>query len=80
MRLYGGFAGNEKSINQRNMALIHSTNETTLSRDLSVNDTPFNFASNRTDNSENVVTIVGSNVVVDGFTIRGAASNVSIYG
>lgn len=72
MRLYGGFAGTEKSINQRNMALIQTTNETTLSGDLAGDDTPFNFTTNRTDNSQNVVVINGSNASLDGFTIRGA--------
>ncbi len=78
MRIYGGFAGTEKSINQRNLALIHSTNQTTLSGDLSNNDTPFNFTTNRTDNSQNVVVITGSNASLDGFTIRGAGSSVGV--
>ncbi len=74
MRIYGGFAGTEKSINHRNLALIRTTNETTLSGDLSINDSdiPFNFTTNRTDNSQNVVVINGSNAVIDGFTIRGS--------
>lgn len=81
MRIYGGFAGDEKSINQRNMALIHSTNETTLSGDLAGNDTPFNFTTNRSDNSNTVVQITGSNASLDGFTIRGAGTSggVEIY-
>lgn len=72
MRIYGGFAGTEKSINQRNRALIHSTNETTLSGDLNGNDTPFNFTTNRGENSTFPVKITGNNVVFDGFTVRGA--------
>ena len=75
LRIYGGFAGNEESINQRNMALIHSTNETTLSGDLNGDDTPFNFTTNRTDNSNYPVGTTGSNVVFDGFTVRGSGGN-----
>jgi Concanavalin A-like lectin/glucanases superfamily len=44
MRIYGGFAGTEKSINQRNLALIHNDNKTTLSGDLGSNDAPFIFS------------------------------------
>jgi Concanavalin A-like lectin/glucanases superfamily/Right handed beta helix region len=74
MSIYGGFAGTEKSINQRNRALIQTTNETTLSGDLAANDTPFNFATNRAENSKNVVQLNGNNAVFDGFTVRGANS------
>jgi Concanavalin A-like lectin/glucanases superfamily/Right handed beta helix region len=75
MSIYGGFAGTEKSINQRLMALIHSTNKTTLSGDLNGNDTPFNFTINRTDNSNYPVIITGNNVIFDGFTVSGASGN-----
>ncbi len=71
MQIYGGFTGNEKNINERNLALIHTTNKTTLTGDLGINDTPFNFASNRSDNSYNIVTINGGYVTFDGFTVRG---------
>lgn len=75
MRIYGGFAGTEKSINQRNMALIHSTNKTTLSGDLNGNDTQFNFTTNRGDNSFYPVNITGNNVVFDGFTVSGSINS-----
>ena len=78
MQIYGGFAGTETNINQRNLALIHTTNKTTLSGDLAGNDTPFNFASNRNDNSENVIEIIGGYVTFDGFTVSGG-SNHGIY-
>ena len=72
MRIYGGFAGNEKSINQRNMALIRTTNETTLSGDLAGNDILSDFSQNRSENSKTVVNIANkSNVLIDGFSIRG---------
>jgi Concanavalin A-like lectin/glucanases superfamily len=72
MSIYGGFAGTEKSINQRNMALIHSTNQTTLSGDLLGNDILSDFTQNRSDNSKTVVNIGGkSNIIIEGFSIRG---------
>jgi hypothetical protein len=75
MKIYGGFSGTEKNINERNMALIHSTNATTLTGDLLGNDTPFNFASNRADNSNFIVKLLNSNVILDGFKIVGATSS-----
>ncbi|HLO44710.1 MAG TPA: LamG-like jellyroll fold domain-containing protein [Leadbetterella sp.] len=72
MKVYGGFLGIEKSINKRNLALIYSTNSTILTGDLSNNDTPFNFTTNRGDNSFSVVRVIGSNTVFDGFSVRGA--------
>ncbi len=75
MKLFGGFAGTEKNINERNMALIHSTNKTTLSGDLDGNDIPFNFTSNRGDNSNTVVSINGGYVTIDGFTMAGGVEN-----
>ncbi|MBL7827620.1 MAG: DUF1565 domain-containing protein, partial [Saprospiraceae bacterium] len=70
MQLYGGFAGTESSLNQRNIA----ANPTILSGDINGDDIPGNFTDNRSDNSQHVVTCIelSSNpgVVVDGFTIR----------
>lgn len=61
--LYGGFAGTEATFNQRNT----STNTTTLSGDIgALNDS--------TDNCYHVV-IVGSNAIIDGFTIKRATAN-----
>jgi hypothetical protein len=69
-QLYGGFAGTETAIGQRNV----QTNATTLSGDLGANDVPFNFASNRADNAFHVLWLRGtdtiSRAVVDGFTVR----------
>ena len=71
MKIYGGFAGTEKNINQRDMALIHSTYETTLSGDLDNNDTPFVFDFYFNNNSYTVVRIKGGYVTFDGFTVSG---------
>ncbi len=74
--IYGGFAGNETSLSQRDWI----DNATILSGDLSGNDAA-NFA-NRTDNSYNVVlaeTFVDETAILDGFTIRGGnASNTYV--
>ncbi len=75
MKIYGGFAGTETNINQRNMALIHSDNKTTLSGDLTGDDIPFNFFINRRENSTTPVKITGNNVVFDGFTVSGGSGN-----
>ncbi len=61
--VYGGFAGTENFLDQRNPF----ENETILSGDLSNNGLP-DFA-NRTDNSYNVVAS-GVNAVLDGVTIQ----------
>lgn len=77
MRIYGGFEGSEKSINQRNRALIHITYKTTLSGDLFGDDTSFDFSDNRFDNSINLVNFPasGNSSYFDGFTVRGASQN-----
>ncbi|MFN8347784.1 MAG: LamG domain-containing protein [Spirosomataceae bacterium] len=76
-RLYGGFAGTEASLNQRNPALLLTTNLTTLSGDLSGNDTP-NFG-NRADNAINVVRLQSvSENIIDGFEVKGA-TDIGLY-
>jgi hypothetical protein len=81
LKIYGGFAGTEKSINQRNMALIHSTYETTLSGDLSGNDILSDFTQNRSDNSKGVINIGNkSNIILDGFSIRGGNGGSGLGG
>ncbi|MFT7671362.1 MAG: hypothetical protein ACI8X5_004080 [Planctomycetota bacterium] len=73
-RLRGGFAGFETNLGQRDLA----SNRTLLSGDLLGNDNPGGGTGNildslLVDNSNRVVTIVSgsSNVMLDGFTIRG---------
>lgn len=67
VRVYGGFAGTETLLSQRNIA----ANLTILSGDLNANDGA--GFSNRGDNVYHVVRATGvdSTAVLDGFTIRG---------
>lgn len=74
--MYGGFAGTETALNQRNIA----ANPTILSGDISGNDITGNFTTNRTDNSPHVVVMVSvssaDRAVLDGFTIKGGQTLV----
>jgi predicted outer membrane repeat protein len=73
VEIYGGFAGTETLLSQRNYA----TNVTTLSGDLNGNDSGF---TNNTENSHHVVTSFGvtNSAVLDGFTISGGNANGTI--
>jgi hypothetical protein len=68
VRMFGGFRGTETTLGQRNWA----AHETILSGDLDGNDLPGGWGGSA-DNSEHVVTAtgLGSDSVLDGFTIRG---------
>ncbi|GFD76872.1 hypothetical protein KUL113_62920 [Tenacibaculum sp. KUL113] len=80
IKLYGGFLGNETMLSQRLLG-----NKTTLSGDLGNNDNPLtmNFANNYADatrnnvNSHRVVRVVNTDVLIDGFTIKGAHNAIS---
>ena len=67
VRYYGGFSGNESSLNQRDILL----NVTILSGDIGV-------LGNNADNSQHVVSANGANnaTILDGFTITGGNSDV----
>ncbi len=71
VQLYGGFAGTEANLGQRNVA----TNRTILSGDIGSNDVTGNFTTNRTDNAHHVIFLNGtdtiSRAVIDGFEVRG---------
>jgi hypothetical protein len=70
--VYGGFVGNESSLSNRDMNLIHSTNETILSGDLANDDdntVDFNDTT-RDDNSYHVVEINTNNLTLGGLTIK----------
>lgn len=67
--LYGGFAGTETMLAERNW----ETNLTTLSGDHNGDDNDGDITANRTDNSRHVISLTDTvtNVsVIDGFTIR----------
>ncbi|CAM1354368.1 T9SS type A sorting domain-containing protein [Tenacibaculum insulae] len=83
--IYGGFAGTEANLIDRDLSLIHTTNATILSGDLNGND-PVNYnlttadytanaTNNRSDNSKHVVTVIGNGLEVNGFTIKNGYAN-----
>jgi len=73
LTVYGGFAGTETDLSDRDMSLIHTTNETILSGDLLANDdTTLSYTNTtRADNSLRIVQINGDNITIDGLTISG---------
>lgn len=73
VKFYGGFAGTEAAITDRNPALVHSVNQTILSGDFGMPD--FNA-----DNSVYVLTMpaCGAGEVLDGITVSHAL-NTGIY-
>ncbi|MEY3052473.1 MAG: hypothetical protein RLY31_2258 [Bacteroidota bacterium] len=75
--LYGGFTGNETSVDQRNPA----ANPTILSGDINGDDLAENFSANKSDNVQHVIyvdSLAGGLVRIDGFHIIGGhTSNVS---
>ncbi len=75
LHLYGGFAGTETLLTDRNYSLLNTTNLTTLSGDLNGNDGA-DFANN-TENSNKVVHMqfVSNTTRLDGFTISGGNNN-----
>ncbi|AUC85090.1 hypothetical protein CW731_07210 [Polaribacter sp. ALD11] len=75
LKIYGGFAGTETSITQRDIA----NNPTIFSGDLNGDDAGAVSFSNTTkaDNSYNIVKVGGEDVVLDGITIANANGNGS---
>ncbi|MBK0384351.1 hypothetical protein I5M32_15395 [Pedobacter sp. SD-b] len=73
IKVYGGFAGTESTLTQRDLSL--TANESILSGDLDGNDGP--GYTNYDDNAYHVVIITGAvgNVVLSGFTIKGGNAN-----
>jgi hypothetical protein len=70
VKVYGGFAGTESLLNERNQELIHTTNATILTGDLQGDDNDFD---NTAENSHTVVKfyIAPNTTRLDGFIIRG---------
>jgi hypothetical protein len=65
--MYGGFAGTETSISQRNII----ANPTILTGDLNDDDQGVSItASYKSDNSYHIVNLNANNVIIDGFTIE----------
>jgi hypothetical protein len=73
IKLYGGFAGNETSLEQRDFR----ENETVLTGDKLGNDTGLieEPEPSRQDNCYNVLVIQSNDVLIDGFTITGGHAN-----
>ena len=73
VNLYGGFAGNETTIDQRDI----ESNTTTLSGDIMGNDDGTFDAGVRGDNARHVVFIdsLGSKIAFDGFTVSGGQTS-----
>lgn len=70
--LYGGFAGMESDLSERNL----EDNLTVLSGDINQDDTPNDFSINRTDNATHVLQVYDTSatlapVIIDGFTFSG---------
>lgn len=77
LAIYGGFAGTENSIEDRDL----SQHETTLSADLGSNDNGDFLDASRDDNSSHVLyvdSLLTEPVVIDGFTIKGAQTNLVV--
>ncbi len=74
--LYGGFAGTESALEERDV----EANPTVLSGDLAGDDLPRELETNRSDNSLHVFyidSLFTAPVIIDGFTVRGAQANAS---
>ncbi len=73
LKLYGGFIGNETQLSER----IFGAHETILSGDLLQNDdATLSFTNTtRNDNSYNVISIQGTNSLLDRLTITGGHAN-----
>jgi len=78
--LYGGFAGTESNLSERDAA----NNPTTLNGDINGDDTPGDFSTNRTDNAIHLLMIsdgdaASSPVIVDGFIFTGGHTSDDEY-
>ena len=77
VQLYGGFAGTESNISQRDW----NANPTIISGDVLQNDIPGNFVSNRTDNAHHVLIINAPNTesVIDGLIFESGTTRMDNY-
>ena len=70
LQLYGGFAGTESNLNERNL----TANTTTLSGDMNDDDLEDDFSMNKSDNVQHIMVVdsmITSNVIIDGFEFLG---------
>ncbi|MEO7311794.1 MAG: T9SS type A sorting domain-containing protein [Chitinophagaceae bacterium] len=76
IKIYGGFAGTETNLSDRNLALVHTTNLSILSGDLNSDDGA-NFT-NVSDNTKTVVKFINaaSTTLIDGFTITSGSGTI----
>ncbi|WP_199120497.1 choice-of-anchor Q domain-containing protein [Pedobacter sp. ASV28] len=77
VQLYGGFAGTENSLNERDLKLV--ANKTILSGDLNGDDETTSTITANADNTNHVVLGVGNvgSAILDGFTIVGGHANTA---
>jgi hypothetical protein len=74
LELYGGFAGTETLLSERNDSL----NPTILSGDLNGDDISEDWVSNKADNAHSVIILsvgIDTTTIIDGFTIRNGYAN-----
>lgn len=72
IKLFGGFAGTETSLSQRDITKINTVNATIVSGDYQNNDVVGNFNINRSDNANTLIKVAANRVTIDGFTLKGA--------
>ncbi|WP_452218537.1 leucine-rich repeat protein [Lacinutrix undariae] len=71
--LFGGFDGTEANLSDRDLSLLHTTNETILEGDLSGNDNAAQVIFSdplKSDNSYHVVEVILDNLEINGVTIQ----------
>ncbi|MCF1192722.1 T9SS type A sorting domain-containing protein [Mangrovimonas sp. AS39] len=66
INIIGGFAGNETTLADREVTLMHTTNATIFTGDINGDDIEGDFVSNKTDNAERLFSITANDVTFDG--------------
>ncbi|WP_299109308.1 T9SS type A sorting domain-containing protein [uncultured Tenacibaculum sp.] len=77
LEVHGGFTGTEANLVDRDDAKIHTDNATIFAGDLSGNDAASTNIYNGTtaDNTRHIIRVTKKDVVINGFTISGAAAH-----
>ncbi|KJD34265.1 hypothetical protein PK35_00080 [Tamlana nanhaiensis] len=68
--IIGGFSGTEATLEDRDLALIHTTNATIFTGDINGDDIAGDFTSNKTDNAERLFEIRAHDVTFDGIVFE----------